>query len=59
MTTPEIIALTVVLLIAAGALLYILFAKKKGKRCIGCPYECACSGKGCSCGEDSKNGEKQ
>ena len=51
MTTPEIIALAAVLLVGAAALLYIVFSKKKGKRCIGCPYADACSGKGGSCSE--------
>ena len=62
MTTPEIIALALVLLVGALALLYIVFSKKKGKKCIGCPYANACSGKcascGCGCGESKKNDEK-
>ena len=51
MTTPEIIALALVLSVGASALLYIIFAKKKGKRCIGCPYADACSGKSGNCSE--------
>ncbi len=58
MTTPEIIALALVLLVGALALLYIVFSKKKGKKCIGCPYANACSGKCPSCGAGEKEDEK-
>ncbi len=58
MTAPEIIALVAVLLVGALALLYIFRSKKKGKKCIGCPYACECSGKGGSCGAGEKEDEK-
>ena len=58
MTVPEIIALVAVLLVGALALLYIFRSKKKGKKCIGCPYACECSGKGGSCSESAKTEEK-
>lgn len=41
----------VVILVIAGILLLAVWAicsaKKKGKKCIGCPDSCACSGSNC------------
>ena len=47
----NIIAVAVILLVVGGAVLYIALAKKKGKKCIGCPYSGTCQGAkngGCS-----------
>ncbi len=44
------IIIGILLLIVAGAVAYIIKAKKSGKKCIGCP-EGSCSGK-CSCCSD-------
>ena len=52
MTTPEIIAIAAIVLIIGGALFYIIRSKKKGKKCIGCPYGDSCAG-ACNC-----NGKK-
>ncbi len=35
-------------LIIGGAVFYIIRAKKRGQKCIGCPYGKSCGGK---CGE--------
>lgn len=45
----------IVLLIVVGAAVrYIVKAKKRGEKCIGCPYSGTCAQKsssaGCSCG---------
>ena len=36
----DIIAGTVLALVLGGAVAYIVIAKKKGKKCIGCPEDC-------------------
>lgn len=40
----DIIVIISILLIIGGALAYIIIAKKKGRRCIGCPDSKTCSG---------------
>ena len=35
--------------IVAGIVIYLVRAKKRGEKCIGCPYAKQCEGK-CSCG---------
>ena len=42
MDLPEIIAIIVIVLIVGLALLYVIKAKKKGQKCIGCPYAKTC-----------------
>lgn len=52
MEIAEIIAIIVSLMIVGCAVLYIVRAKKKGARCIGCPHGASCpSAKNgqCSC----------
>lgn len=40
-----------VLLVAIGvAAGYIIKAKKRGQKCIGCPYSKSCASGGCTCG---------
>ncbi len=48
------IIIAIVVLIVALAVTYIVKAKKKGVKCIGCPEGSKCSGNcsGCSCGCD-------
>lgn len=48
----EVLVIIAVVLIVGGAVLYILKEKKKGKKCIGCPYANSCSR--CTCGEEKK-----
>ena len=45
----NIILTAVILIIFAGAVLYIVKQKKSGAKCIGCPYAKQCSKDGCSC----------
>ncbi len=49
----EIIAIIAIVLIVGSAVLYIVKEKKKGKKCIGCPYAASCS-KNCSCNKKQK-----
>ena len=49
MGTPEIIALIIIILVVAGASYYIIRAKKKGQKCIGCPYAKQCQKKKKNC----------
>ena len=57
MKLADIIVIAVIVLIIGAALVYIIKAKKSGKKCIGCP-DGGCSGNcgegGCSCGCGSK-----
>ena len=57
MTGADWIALAVLALAVGGAILYIVKAKKSGKKCIGCPHSGTC-GKGtqgsCSCEHQKK-----
>lgn len=43
----NIIVIAVLLVIILLAVFYIYRSKKKGKKCIGCPYASSCGG-GCS-----------
>ncbi len=49
----------IIVVIISGSLMYIIRAKRRGVKCIGCPDSAACSGKcnGCngSCGGDISN----
>ena len=58
------IALAVTVLIVIGAIVYVVRAKKKGKKCIGCPDGCCPSANKtdtsscsccCGCGGEDKN----
>ena len=52
MTLTDWIVIGVIVLIVGGALGYIVWAKKKGQKCIGCPDSKTCGGScgSCSCG---------
>ena len=45
----NMIIIGVILIIVGGASAYIYRAKKRGKRCIGCPDANSCCDKKCSC----------
>ncbi len=47
----DIIIIAVISCIVAGASFYIYKAKKRGEKCIGCPYAKQCGGK---CGSKSQ-----
>ena len=49
MTWIDYAVIAAVLLIIAAALTYIIRAKKKGQKCIGCPYSDSCGKGQCSC----------
>lgn len=61
MNLTDYVIIAAVGLILALAVFYILRQKKKGKKCIGCPYGASCCSKsscegGCTCEEkDSEN----
>ena len=47
----NIIIVVIVAVIIFAALYYIYRSKKKGKKCIGCPYSSSCGKENhCSCG---------
>ena len=53
----DIIVIFAIVLVVGAALFYIIREKKKGKKCIGCPYACNCSNadkSGCSCSKQAK-----
>ncbi len=39
----NVIGIAVIVLIVGGAVAYIVRAKKKGQKCIGCPHSKECS----------------
>ena len=49
MNATDVIVSLVVIAIVGSAILYILRAKKKGRRCIGCPNSDKCGGNCGSC----------
>lgn len=51
MTPTDIIVLVIIALVIGGASFYIVRAKKKGQKCIGCPYAKNCSGN-CYCNKN-------
>lgn len=44
----DIIVIISIVLIIGAAVAYIIFAKRRGARCIGCPYAKSCRGGCCS-----------
>jgi hypothetical protein len=43
MMVDIIIPVAAIVLIVGGAVAYIVRAKKKGQKCIGCPYSSSCA----------------
>ncbi len=41
----NIIAIAAIVLVVGAALTYIIIAKKRGDKCVGCPYAKQCGGK--------------
>ena len=54
----DLIVLSVVLLIVALAAGYVVREKKKGVKCVGCPYAAICA-KGCCTGCDQSENERK
>ena len=42
----DIVIIVIVLAIIGAAVGYVIRAKKRGVKCIGCPNGCKCSGRG-------------
>lgn len=49
MTLTDIIVIIAIVLIVGGASFYIIRAKRRGQRCIGCPDAKTCSGNCSAC----------
>jgi len=53
----NVIVIAILLLLIGGAIWYIAKEKKKGTKCIGCPYANSCSSNvsssGCGCNKES------
>ena len=49
MTLTDIIVLFVIALVVGGASFYIIRAKRRGQRCIGCPDSKTCGGNCSAC----------
>ena len=47
----EIIAIIAIVLIVGGAVFYLVRAKRRGQKCVGCPYSKECGGK-CNCNKE-------
>ena len=48
------ITVAVIALILGGAVAYIVREKKKGKKCIGCPYSDGCVSPTCQCHKNER-----
>jgi len=54
----NVIVILILAAIAAGIIWYLIRAKKRGEKCVGCPYAKQCSSKcsgGCSGKQDLRN----
>ena len=48
----NIIVVLILAILIGGAIWYIVKEKRKGAKCIGCPYANSCASKGSGCGCD-------
>ena len=51
----DIIAIFAIALVVGGAVFYIVRAKRRGEKCVGCPYAKKCGG---NCGNHDKCNSK-
>ncbi|MBP3592704.1 MAG: FeoB-associated Cys-rich membrane protein [Clostridia bacterium] len=58
MTFLDYLPILIIAVIVGGAAFYIYKQKKKGRKCIGCPYCDACASKGTKNACSSKNENK-
>lgn len=59
MNAVEIIVTVSLALVVAAAVVYIVKEKRKGKKCIGCPYSSECMKCSCTpCKTNSKDTKK-
>ena len=49
MTPTDILVLLIIALVVGGAIYYIIRAKQRGQKCIGCPDAKTCSGNCAAC----------
>ncbi|MBE6903197.1 MAG: FeoB-associated Cys-rich membrane protein [Ruminococcaceae bacterium] len=49
----NIIVILILIAIATGIIFYLIRAKRKGEKCVGCPYAKKCNG--CSSKSGNKN----
>lgn len=54
----NVIVVLILLAIATGIIWYLIRAKKRGEKCVGCPYAKQCSSK-CNGGCHSKTEDQQ
>ena len=46
----DAIIIIAIVLIVGSASFYLIRAKKRGQKCVGCPYSKECGSSSCSCG---------
>ena len=59
MTFESILAIVLIALVVGGALTYVVLAKKRGQKCIGCPYAKSCGGSCHSYAEHHSDGDAE
>ena len=62
MSLVDYIAIAAIVLIVGAAAFYLIRAKKRGEKCIGCPYAKQCGGKcdgGCNNADASVKNENK
>lgn len=51
----NVIVIVILVAIAAGILWYLIRSKKRGDKCVGCPYAKQCAGRyGDGCSDDAQ-----
>ena len=55
MNLENVIIIAILLFIVSGIVLYLIRAKKRGEKCVGCPYCKQCSGKHKACNNKERN----
>ena len=54
----DYIAIAAIIIIVGSAVFYIIRAKRRGEKCVGCPYSKQCSGN-CGAHQKASADEKQ
>ena len=58
MSVVDYIAIAVIALIVGAVVFYLIRAKKRGEKCVGCPYAKQCGGK-CGGNDNTKAEQKE
>ena len=61
MGAVDYIAIAAIVLIVGASAFYIIRAKRRGEKCVGCPYAKQCGGKcsgGCDVSRSDKDSDK-